>query len=99
MAGAAARRRERSAAPRVSRDAVRPQGGRCFRPAATGVGAQAGGGAMTFDAVVNGVGARLLSERNFDLILAPALADYQIERCQRAPDWASRVAVLAALSG
>jgi hypothetical protein len=55
---------------------------------------------MTFDAVICGVGARLLSERTFDLILAPALADYQVERRQRrSRDWAGRLAVLLALSG
>lgn len=52
-----------------------------------------------FDLVVNEVGARLLSERNFDLILAPALADYQIERGIRRREWAGRLAVLIALSG
>jgi hypothetical protein len=55
---------------------------------------------MTFDAVVGGVGVRLLSERTFDLVLAPALADYQVEsrnRCGR--EWAGRFAVLVALSG
>ena len=57
-------------------------------------------GAGTFDVVIGGVGARLLSERTFDLVLAPALADYQIEqRDRRAGEWASRWAVLFALSG
>ena len=56
-------------------------------------------GASTFDAVIGGVGARLLSERTFDLILAPALADYQVERRDRGLDRASRLAVLIALSG
>ena len=54
---------------------------------------------MRFDVLVGGVGVRLLSERTFDLILAPALADYQIERRDRGIDWASRCAVLIALSG
>lgn len=54
---------------------------------------------MSFDAVVSGVGVRLLSERNFDLILAPALADYQIERRQLGRERASRLAVMLALSG
>lgn len=54
---------------------------------------------MTFDAVIGGVGARLLSERTFDLILAPALADYQIERRARERAWVGRYAVLLALSG
>jgi hypothetical protein len=52
-----------------------------------------------FDTAIGGVGARLLSERTFDLILAPALADYQMERAERGSDWASRCAVLIALSG
>jgi hypothetical protein len=52
-----------------------------------------------FDFVINGVGARLLSERTFDLVLAPALADYQIERAARRNEWAGRFAVLIALSG
>ena len=57
-------------------------------------------GVGTFDTLVGGVGARLLSERTFDLVLAPALADYQIEkRDRRAGEWASRWAVLFALSG
>lgn len=55
---------------------------------------------IRFDAVVGGVGARLLSERNFDLVLAPALADYQVERRNRSGrDWMNRFAVLLALSG
>ena len=55
---------------------------------------------MTFDAVIGGVGVRLLSEHTFDLVLAPALADYQIERrSRRARGWAGRFAVLIALSG
>lgn len=54
---------------------------------------------MTFDGVIGGVGARLLSERTFDLVLAPALADYQIERHERSGDWAGRIAVMIALSG
>lgn len=55
---------------------------------------------IRFDVVVGGVGARLLSERHFDLVLAPALADYQIERHQRAGRaWPRRFAVLLALSG
>jgi len=58
---------------------------------------------MTFDVVIGGVGARLLSERTFDLVLAPALADYQIERRDRngagARRWANKGAVLIALSG
>lgn len=53
----------------------------------------------SFDTVVGGVGARLLSERTFDLILAPALADYQIERRVRERSWARRYAVLLAFSG
>jgi hypothetical protein len=53
----------------------------------------------SFDAVISGVGTRLLSERTFDLVLAPALADYQVERCARARAWAGRYAVLLALSG
>jgi len=53
----------------------------------------------TFDAAIGGVGARLLSERTFDLVLAPALADYQIERNDREHHWAGRCAVLIALSG
>ena len=57
-------------------------------------------GVGAFDAVIGGVGARLLSERTFELVLAPALADYQIERRdRRAGEWASRWAVLFALSG
>jgi hypothetical protein len=55
--------------------------------------------AAAFDAMIGGVGARLLSGRTFDLILAPALADYQIERGERGRDWGGRVAVLLALSG
>jgi hypothetical protein len=55
---------------------------------------------MRFDAVVGGVGARLLSERTFDLVLAPALADYQIERRDRSGRTVlNRLAVLLALSG
>jgi hypothetical protein len=54
---------------------------------------------MSFDVLVGGVGVRLLSERTFDLILAPALADYQIERRNRVIEWGSRCAVLIALSG
>ena len=54
---------------------------------------------MTFDAVVGGVGVRLLSGRTFDLVLAPALADYQIERRDRGRSWAGRFAVLIALTG
>ena len=55
---------------------------------------------MRFDVVVGGVGARLLSERTFDLVLAPALADYQVERRSRARSrWLNRFAVLLALSG
>lgn len=54
---------------------------------------------MTFDAAIGGVGARLLSERTFDLVLAPALADYQIERQDRTLTWMGRYAVLIALSG
>lgn len=57
-------------------------------------------GAMPFDVIVGGVGARLLSERTFELVLAPALADYQIERAARRTDeWVRRFAVLIALSG
>ena len=55
--------------------------------------------AGTFDTIIGGVGARLLSERTFDLILAPALADYQVERRERGLARASRLAVLVALSG
>ena len=54
---------------------------------------------MTFDAVVLGVGGRLLSARTFDLVLAPALADYQMERTLRRRQWSGRVSVLIALSG
>ena len=55
---------------------------------------------MTFDAVIGGVGARLLSGRTFDLVLAPALADYQVERrSRRGQEWAGRFAVLVALTG
>jgi hypothetical protein len=54
---------------------------------------------MTFDAVIHGVGMRLLSGRTFDLVLAPALADYQIERGCRDRNWTGRFAVLIALSG
>jgi hypothetical protein len=54
---------------------------------------------MTFDAVILGVGGRLLSARTFDLVLAPALADYQIERTCRERNWTGRLAVLIALSG
>jgi len=54
---------------------------------------------MTFDAVIGGVGARLLSEHTFDLVLAPALADYQIEQHARGRESGGRVAVLIALSG
>jgi predicted LPLAT superfamily acyltransferase len=55
---------------------------------------------MRFDAVIGGVGTRLLSERTFDLVLAPALADYQVERRNRSGrDWLNRFAVLLALSG
>ena len=55
---------------------------------------------MTFDTMICGVGARLLSGRTYDLILAPALADYQVERHQRRHgDWAGRLAVVMALSG
>lgn len=56
-------------------------------------------GVGTFDLVIGGVGARLLSARTFDLVLAPALADYQIERSDRRRAWSGRVAVLLALSG
>ena len=55
--------------------------------------------AGTFDAVVHGVGERLLSGRTFDLVLAPALADYQIERRCGERSWTGRLAVLVALSG
>ena len=55
---------------------------------------------IRFDVMVGGVGARLLSERTFDLVLAPALADYQIESRERSGGgWLGRVAVLVALSG
>jgi len=55
---------------------------------------------IRFEVMVGGVGARLLSERNFDLVLAPALADYQIERLERAGRaWPRRFAVLLALGG
>jgi hypothetical protein len=54
---------------------------------------------MTFDAAIHGVGARLLSGRTFDLVLAPALADYQIELGCRERNWTGRIAVLVALSG
>ena len=55
---------------------------------------------IRFDVVIGGVGARLLSERNFDLVLAPALADYQVERRdQSRSDWLGRFAVLLALTG
>jgi predicted LPLAT superfamily acyltransferase len=55
---------------------------------------------IRFDAVIGGVGTRLLSERTFDLVLAPALADYQVERRTRSGrDWLNRFAVLLALSG
>ena len=54
---------------------------------------------MTFDGVIGGVGVRLLSGRTFDLVLAPALADYQIERRDRGRSWAGGFAVLIALSG
>ena len=54
---------------------------------------------MTFDAMVIGIGGRLLSPRTFDLVVAPALADYQIERPSRERHWGGRVAVLIALSG
>ena len=54
---------------------------------------------MTFDAVIGGVGVRLLSGRTFDLVLAPALADYQIERRDRGRSWSGRLAVLIALTG
>jgi len=55
---------------------------------------------MSFDVVIGGVGARLLSGRTFDLVLAPALADYQVERRhRRGHEWAGRFAVLIALSG
>jgi hypothetical protein len=55
---------------------------------------------MAFDGFVIGVGERLLSGRTFDLVLAPALADYQIERDHRGDrGWASRIAVLIALTG
>ena len=55
---------------------------------------------IRFDAVVGGVGVWLLSERTFDLVLAPALADYQVERRDRTRSSVlNRVAVLLALSG
>ena len=54
---------------------------------------------MTFDAVIGGVGVRLLSGRTFDLVLAPALADYQIECRDRGRSWAGRLAVMIALTG
>ena len=55
---------------------------------------------IRFEVVVGGVGVRLLSERNFDLVLAPALADYQIERHERTGRaWPRRFAVLLALGG
>ena len=54
---------------------------------------------MTFDTLILGVGGRLLSARTFDLVLAPALADYQIERQSRDRNWTGRLAVLVALSG
>ena len=54
---------------------------------------------MRFDAVVAGVGERFLSERTFDLVLAPALADYQIERDDHSRIRAARVAVMIALTG
>jgi hypothetical protein len=58
------------------------------------------GGFGNFDAVIGSVGARLLSERTFDLVLAPALADYQIETGnRRGGGWAGRCAVLVALTG
>ncbi|HEX6163116.1 MAG TPA: hypothetical protein VFZ31_07115 [Vicinamibacterales bacterium] len=54
---------------------------------------------MTFDGIILGVGGRLLSPRTFDLVLAPALADYQIERASRQHNWTHGLAVLIALSG
>lgn len=54
---------------------------------------------MTFDAAIAGVGARFLSERTFDLVLAPALADYQIERDDHSRIRAARIAVMIALTG
>lgn len=56
-------------------------------------------GAMPFDVIVGGVGARVLSERTFELVLAPALADYQIECAERTGEWVRRLAVLIALGG
>ena len=54
---------------------------------------------MTFDVVVGNVGARFLSERTFDLVLAPALSDYQIERMDGERTWPGSLAVLIALTG
>ena len=70
---------QRAAAPALSRHAVRPEGPWRVRDAARRAGAQADGGAMSFESCVIAFADRFLSDRTFELIVAPALADLQFD--------------------
>jgi Mn2+/Fe2+ NRAMP family transporter len=55
---------------------------------------------MSFDARIIGFAERFLSDRTFQLIVAPAVADLQFEHCERPlRRTANRVAVLRAVAG
>lgn len=56
---------------------------------------------MTFVATITAMSQRFLTERSFELIVGPALADFEYDHDQSAPPWRCRqhVAVLAAVAG
>jgi hypothetical protein len=54
---------------------------------------------MSFDSRIMSFSERFLSERTFELIVAPALADLQFEDSSRTRRAAGRLAVLRALAG
>jgi hypothetical protein len=55
---------------------------------------------MTFESMITTFSSRFLSDRSFELIVAPALADFQFEDTDsRRGRVATRVAVLRAVSG
>jgi hypothetical protein len=54
---------------------------------------------VTFVATITGLSTRFLTERSFELIVTPALADYELDTASGHSETAARAAVLSALIG
>jgi hypothetical protein len=54
---------------------------------------------VTFVATITGLSTRFLTERSFELIVTPALADYELDTATGRSETAARAAVLSAVIG